>query len=139
MKKNDVYKRIRPLIAYYKNFGTISSIKQNDEFDFDGERVKIGWIIANLRQDKKKGLLAEDLVDFLNYMGMSWNGQDFFDNWKKYFDYWYLKNKTLSNLNQYTKMEYNGNLINIGEILSKAREYKRKNILKTHIHFQSRQ
>ena len=125
MNKKDMYGRIRPLISYFKEFGTIDNIKQNQEYEVNGEIVKIGWIVANLRQDKKRGSLSHDLIEILDYMGMNWGKTDFFERKKKILLAWYLENKTLGNLTQYSKFQYGDELVDIGTILSQLRQEKK--------------
>lgn len=129
VKKTDSHKRIKPLVEYYKEYGNIANIKQNQEYMVDGECVKIGWIIANLRQDKKKGVLAEDIIELLDYMGMQWDGNNLFEEKKKILLAWYMENKTLANLTQYSTLQYGGEVVDIGKILLGIRKDKKKGLL----------
>ena len=67
------YHRLKPLMEYFKIHGSIADIKQNETFEYNGENVKIGWLVTNLRQDKKKGLLSQSVIELLDYMEMNWN------------------------------------------------------------------
>jgi len=124
MAKN--YDRIKVLMAYYKEFGTLSNIYQDQEYVYNGEVIKIGWIVSNLRQDKKKGLISKDTVDLLDYMDMNWDGKHLFDYYKKYIVAWFLQYKTLSNLTQYSKFQYGDQLIDMGYILTYLKGAKKK-------------
>ena len=121
--KKDKYSRIRILMEYFKVFGTIGNIRQDTIFK--GEQI--GMKVANLRRDKDN--LSIEIVELLDYMGMNWNGQDIFKKVKPYLLAWYFKHKTLSNLTQYSKMEYDGMEIDMGEMLLNIRRAKRNEVL----------
>ena len=67
------YDRMEPLKAYYKEFGTISSINASAVYYFADKDVKIGELISSLRQEYKKGILNNETIELLNSMGMIWD------------------------------------------------------------------
>ena len=64
---------MEPLKAYYKEFGTISSINASAVYYFADKDVKIGELISSLRQEYKKGILNNETIELLNSMGMIWD------------------------------------------------------------------
>lgn len=114
-------KRIAPLIEYFKQNGTLSKIKQSDEYEFNGEMVKIGWLVTNLRQEKRKGLLQDSDKMLLDYLGIDWG--DILNQHLEVLEDYYLKNKTLSNLTQYSgDYSYKDKLVSLGNIISYLRQ-----------------
>jgi hypothetical protein len=126
-KNIDVYKKIRPLMAYFKEFGTLKDIKQKTEFEYNGEVVKIGWLVQNIRRDLKNEKISSEMKDMLDYMEFDWEKNSIFENNKKYLLAWYFENKTLSNMTQYSTMKYGDEEIKIGNVLGKLRTLKKNN------------
>jgi len=73
MKGTYNYEKIKPLMTYFKQFGTISDIKQNQLYMFDGKIVKIGLLVSNLRTRYNKGLLTPEEISFFETKGIIWN------------------------------------------------------------------
>ena len=69
----DFTDRIAPLIAYYKEFGTIADIKQRDRYEFNGQVYNIGILIHTLKIEYNKGKLEQEEIDLLESMGMRWD------------------------------------------------------------------
>jgi len=73
--------RIAPLIAYYKEFGTIEHIvtgKENGtQYEFNGQVYNLGYLISVLRQEYGKGKLEQQEIDLLESMGMEWVARGF--------------------------------------------------------------
>ena len=114
-------KRIAPLIEYFKQNGTLSKIKQTDEYEFNGEMVKIGWLITNLRQEKRKGLLQDSDIVLLDYLDINWG--DVLNQHLEVLEDYYLKNKTLSGLTQYAGVYlYKDKVVSLGNIISYLRQ-----------------
>lgn len=125
MTKRDFFKRIEPLYTYFKEFGSLEGIKQNDVYEIDGKVCKIGLLVSNIRMDRKRGLISDTEVKFLSGMGFDWG--DTFKKRLKPLLVWHKKHKTLKNLTQYSTMDYEGNPnFNIGEILSSLRREKKE-------------
>ena len=131
MKRNnlDTYKKIRPLMAYFKENGTLKDIKQKTEYDYNGKNVKIGWLVQGLRRDLKNEKISDELKEILDYMEFDWNKNSVFDNNKKYLMAWYIENKTLSNMTQYSTMQYGDEIIPIGDVLGELRKLKKNDEL----------
>lgn len=62
-----------PLVAYYKEFGSLGNIRTVDVYEYKGKSIEIGHLIALLRLQYKKGLLKEESITLLNEMGMVWS------------------------------------------------------------------
>jgi flagellin-like hook-associated protein FlgL len=60
------------IVAYYKENGTIASIKAKDSIDVDGKTYNIGKQINHFRTKYRKGTLKPDYINKLNSMGMCW-------------------------------------------------------------------
>jgi len=117
-------KRISPLIEYFKEHGTLADIKQTDTIIVNGEVVRIGWLITNLRQEKRKGLLQDTDIVFLDYFDMNWG--DTIANNIDVIKHYYKNYKSFNSLTQYSKdYNYKGKKVNIGSILANLRtDYK---------------
>ncbi len=113
--------RMAPLIAYYNEFGTIANIKQKDVYNYEGKSIKIGNLIALLRQQYKKGLLNEDTIKLLNNMGMSWS----YDRMEPLRAY-YNEFGTISSINASAVYYFAGKEIKIGSLISTLRTEYRK-------------
>ena len=128
-EEKDVYRRIRPLMAYYREYGNLD-IKQDVVYQYDGKEVKIGRLIAELRRDKRNGKLSEGVTKLADLMGMSWDGKESFQDIKKDLDTWYAKHKTLQNLTQYDKIELeDGQVVDCGDALRRIRKYYKTKML----------
>ena len=116
--------RINPLIEYFKVHGTLANIKQTDIITINEEVVRIGWLITNLRQEKRKGLLQDSDIILLEYLDINW-GDNIANNIDVIKDY-YKNYKSLETLTQYSKdYKYKGKKVNIGSILANLRtDYK---------------
>ena len=113
-------KRISPLMEYFKEHGTIADIKQSDVICVDGEDVNIGWLVTNLRQEKRKGLLQESEIMLLDYIDMNWG--NVLTQYLEVLDAYYDKYKTLSNLTQYSGIfKYKKQSFNLGQIVTHIR------------------
>lgn len=113
-------KRINPLIEFFKKNGTIEGIKQTDTTLIDGEVVNIGWLITNLRQEKRKGLLQETDIMLLDYLGIDWG--DVLNQHLEILDHYFSKNKTLSDLTQYSgNYNYKNKMVSLGNIVQYLR------------------
>lgn len=116
-------KRISPIIEYFKKNGTISNIKQNEVFEVDGEVIKIGWLITNLRQEKRKGILQDYDIILLDYLGIDWG--DILSQHFEVVEYYYAKHGTLSTLTQYSgDYKYKDKVVNLGYIVTYLRQSK---------------
>ena len=68
--------RIAPLVAYYKEFGTIADIvtgRNGTKYEFDGQVYNVGSLINMLRTEYSKGKLKQEEIDLLESMGMVWD------------------------------------------------------------------
>ena len=126
-KNEGINPRLKPLIEYFKVYGSIGDIKQLDDIVVGG--VKINYLISNLRRDRKKGVLNQETVELLDYMGMVWEPQNPFEKNKKILWAWIKQNGSLENLTQYSTMEYDGELVDIGDILTNLRKAYKKGVL----------
>ena len=77
--------RILPLLAYYKEYGTIRNIQQKDKYNYNGKEHNIGILINNLKtqyklrnaneEERKKSRylpLKDEEVELLESIGMLW-------------------------------------------------------------------
>ena len=67
--------RIAPLIAYYKEFGTISDISRDCKYEFNGKDYNLGNLVHNLISEYKKGKLEQEEIDLLESIGMVWDSK----------------------------------------------------------------
>lgn len=128
--KKDRLVRIKPLMKYFKEHGSIADIKQKkDIVIIDG--ININNLVTALRQEKRRGDLSQETIDLLDYMGMIWEPQNPFEKNKKILWAWIKQNGSLENLTQYSTMEYDGEEIDIGDILTNLRKAYKKGLLTT--------
>lgn len=125
-KKTFSSNRIKILMEYFKTYGTLKNIKQRDVFELYGTQINIGNIINELRREKKLGILKNDLIELLDYMEIKWEGKSLFEEKKVVLLAWYYKHHTLSNIKQATQFDYNGTIVDIGEIVNRLRIDKKK-------------
>ena len=126
-KNEGINPRLKPLIKYFKEHGTIADIRQKHEVIIDG--VRVNFLVTALRRDKRNGNLNQETIDLLDYMGMIWEPQNPFEKNKKILWAWIKQNGSLENLTQYSTMEYDGELVDIGDILINLRKGYKKGVL----------
>ncbi len=97
------FKRLEPLKAYYKIFGDISSIKQNEVFEFNGKDINIGDLVSNLRRASDK--LTDNEIELLDMMGMKWDGNNNFEKIKEDIKLYYDTKGSLDDLTQYSVLK----------------------------------
>ena len=112
--------RIAPLIAYYKGFGTIATIKTSDRYEINGQIYKIGNLISNLRQTYAQ--LEPEEISLLESMGIVWDKTTTFKDritpllaYCKDFD-------TIATIKQKDTYKVNGQIYNIGTLISTLRQ-----------------
>jgi hypothetical protein len=99
--------RMRHLRAYYKEYGSLTDITISSVYVYNGEEVKIGQHLNNLRQLNKRGLLSEEESAELNSMDAKYeNKQD------RVIARW------ISYLESYYKIYGNGKIITTNEMFS---------------------
>jgi len=125
MAKRDFLKRVQPLVDYYKEFHTLENIKQKDEY----KGVKIGMLVSNLRRDKNNNLLSKEEIDYLSFMDFKWDDYISFEKDIKPIKEWFKKYGNLNELNSYSKIEINGKIVNIGDIVQRIRTQRKNNLL----------
>lgn len=107
--KKNFEKRIQILIDYYIEFGHLH-IKQTDEY----KGVKVGHLVTELRRERKNGLITNEEAGILTAMGFQWTGKCTPEQKLQELLDWLKLHGTLENLTAYSKMEVNGETINIG-------------------------
>lgn len=125
MAKRDFLKRVQPLVDYYKEFHTLENIKQKDEYN----GVKIGMLVSNLRRDKNNNLLSQEEIDYLSFMDFKWDDYISFEKDIKPIKEWFKRYGNLNELNRYSKIEINGKIVNIGDIVQRLRTQRKNNLL----------
>ena len=70
---NSLSSKYEPLVAYYKEFGTIDNIKITDVYNYQGREINIGNLISYLRTLNKNSKLTQKEIDLLSSMGMVWS------------------------------------------------------------------
>lgn len=125
MAKRDFLKRVQPLVDYYKEFHTLENIKQKDVFN----SIKIGMLVANIRRDKNNGLLSDEEIEFLSLMDFKWDDYISFAKDVKPIKEWFKRYGNLENLNRYSKIEIDGKVVNIGDIVQRLRSSRKNNKL----------
>ncbi len=119
--KNKRVSTLDVLNAYYNEFGTISTIQIRDQYEYNGQLVNIGSIVANLRRPERKALLSQEEIDKLNSMGFVWNALPTFDDRIAPLKAYYNEFGTIATITSDTTYEFNGNVVKIGSLLLSLR------------------
>ena len=110
-----------PLIAYYKENGTIGNIRQSTVFEYDKKTVYIGNLISRLRMEYKAGKLTDEQVATLEAMGMVWDGLAFEERIAQLVAY-YKEEGSIANIKFVDKYILNGKEVQIGRLIQTLRE-----------------
>ncbi len=124
MRNRKEFNGFAPLEHYYKVFGNLD-IKYNEVYEYDGEDVNIGGLISELRRNHKAGKLTDDEIEYLELMGMKWNGNDHFKSIKENLLLYYNTYGTMDGLTQYSVIKVgrgkDKKVIDVGSSLNQLR------------------
>lgn len=120
--------RLEPLIAYYKEFGTLANIKSQDIYNYQGKKINIGVVIQNLRTDYKKNKLSSERIQLLNSMGMMWDRTQDVSRLEPLKAY-YKEFGTIANIGAKDIYKYQGKKVRIGQLIVHLRYEYRQNKL----------
>ncbi|MBE5734899.1 MAG: hypothetical protein E7361_00375 [Clostridiales bacterium] len=124
MRKRKEFNGFAPLEHYYKVFGNLD-IKKNEVYEYDGEDVNIGDLVSNIRRKYKAGKLTDDEIEYLELMGMNWNGKDHFKSIKENLLLYYNTYGTMDGLTSYSVVKIgrgkDKKVIDVGNSLNQLR------------------
>ena len=117
------------LTDYYNKEGSVGQISSNDKYLYNGKMVEIGKHVNYLRRMWRDGNLSDDRIEMLDKLGMVWRVKnkrvDTFEVLKAY----YKEFGTLANIKSIDTYNYNGQQVNIGQIVVNLRRDERKTSL----------
>lgn len=128
--------RIAPLVAYYKEFGTIANIITGGEnvtkYEFDGRDYNLGVLISVLREEYGKGKLEQNEIDLLESMNMVWDKRDFYYRiapLQAYYKEFGTIADIKTNYDNPIKYEFDGKVYNLTNLITMLRKDYHKNKL----------
>lgn len=122
----DKNNRLAPLVAYYNEFGTLANIKFSEIYKYNGQDVKIGSLINNLRNEYQKGILNNENIELLNNMGMIWTIRERFDDKLLPLIAYYEEFGTIADIRNGDVYNYKGKEVKIGVLIANLRRPERK-------------
>lgn len=115
------YKTIEVLMAYFNQYGTLSKIKKDEKFNFNGNEINIGYIISSYRYKYNKGLLTVEEVEQLENMGMKWAVYLSVEQRIEVLKDYYTNHGSIAQIKTQDKYIYQGESVYIGYIVTNMR------------------
>ena len=115
------YDRFDGLREYYKEFGTLSTITYETTYTYNQKTVNLGSIVYNMRDEYKRGLLSQDLIDEFNSMGMIWGIKIKNNELIEILEAYYNKYGEIGEIKIKSKFTHNGKRIDMGTQIAKLR------------------
>ncbi|MBQ3502167.1 MAG: helicase associated domain-containing protein, partial [Clostridia bacterium] len=120
--KKSLEERFEVLVAYYNQYGTIENVATDEQFEHNGTIYNIGRQIMSLRAKHTANRLKQDVVEFLESMGIVWRKRDarmsFADKIEVLSTYTQQTNKTLAEVKGDEIFKFEGRNIQISKWLT---------------------